>query len=152
MVHADTYCRMVLLADVQERNEFCLDLLQLSCIFLVGIFQMLERTTRIDIVAWINAYFLTVERCYISGMGRKMDICHQGRLITVGFQLSRDILHILCLTNALSRETHEFTTCINDSLGLGHTTLSVIRIYRTHRLDADGIRATNANRTDARFC
>ena len=85
-------------------------------------------------------------------MGREMHIGHKGRLVTIGLQLSRDIFHVLCLTNTLGGETDEFATSVDDTLSLSHTTFCVICIYRSHRLDANGILSANADTTDTGFC
>ena len=139
---------MVLLADVQERHQLAFYLLKLGSILLVGIFQMLERTTWVDIVAGIDAHLLAVEGSHIGRMGREMDIGHKGCQITVGLQTGRDMLHVLCLTRSLGGEAHQFATSVDDALGLGHTALRIVGIHRRHRLDTDGIGAANADASD----
>ena len=151
VVHTDTYGCVMCLTDVDEGDEFFLNLLQLVGIFLVGIFQMFEGTAGIYIVARIDAYFLTIEGGDISGVGREMDICHQWLGIAVGLQLGRDMLHILCLTGALGGETYQFASGIDDALGLCHTGGSVVGIGGGHRLDADGVVAANADITHTGF-
>ena len=137
--------------DIQERNELGLNLLQLSLIFLVGILQMFEGSTRIDIVARIDTHLLAIKGGDISGMGRKMHIGHQRRRIAICLQTGRDVLHILSLARALGSETNEFTASIDNALGLCHTTLGIIGIHRTHRLNADRIIATDAYLTHTGF-
>ena len=142
----------MLLTDIEERHKLALDLLQFFSILLIGIFKMLERSARINIVARIDANLLTIQCSHISRMSRKMNIGHQRRIVAVGLQLGRDILHVLRLTGTLGSETHQFATCIDDALGLCHTALGIIRIHSTHRLDADGVRASNADTTDTSLC
>ena len=84
-------------------------------------------------------------------MGREVHVGYEWRRIAIGLQLGRDILHVLGLTDALGSKTYQFAAGIDDALGLSHTALGVIRIYRSHRLDADGIRAANANLADTGF-
>ena len=85
-------------------------------------------------------------------MSREVDIGHEGCRIAVGLQACRDILHVLGLTDALGGEAYEFATCIDDALGLGHTALGIIRIYRSHRLDTDGVGASDADIPDTGLC
>ena len=87
VVHTDTHSGMMLLADIQEGYQLMLDLLQLGSIFLIGIFQMLEGTTGIDVVTRIDTHLLTVHGRYVGGMGREVHIGHQGGLIAVSLQL-----------------------------------------------------------------
>ena len=152
VVHTDTHGRMMLLTDIQEGHQLALDLLQFLGIFLIGVLEMLERATWIHIVTRIDTHLLTIEGCDICRMGREMNIGHERCLITVGLQLSRDVLHVLCLTNTLGGETYEFATSVDDTFGLSHTTFCVICIYRSHRLDADGILSANADTTDTGLC
>ena len=86
MVDANANRSMVLFADINKWYELILYLLQLSSIFLIGIFQMLEGTSRVNIVAWVYTYLLTVLCCYVSHMGRKVNVCHYWLEITIGFQ------------------------------------------------------------------
>ena len=62
------------------------------------------------------------------------------------------MLHVLCLTDTLGGEAHQFTTSVNDALGLSHTTLCIVRIDGAHRLNADGIITTDSYLADTRLC
>ena len=77
---------MVLLTNIQEGDELLLYLLQLCGILLIGIFQMLERTTGIHVVAGIDTYLLTILGGHIGHMSRKVNVGHQGCLIAVSLQ------------------------------------------------------------------
>ena len=145
VVHTDTDGRMMFLADLDEGKKFFLDLLQFFGIFRIGIFQMLERPSGVDVIAGIDAHLLTIEGSDIRCVGREMDIGHQWLRIAVGLELGGDMLHILGLTGALGRETYQFTTGIDDTFGLCHTGDGVVGIGGGHRLDADRIVASNAN-------
>ena len=112
---------------------------------------MLEGTSRIDIVAGIDTHLLAVEGGHIGRMGRKMHVSHQGRRITVGLQTGRDVLHVLRLTRTLGGEAHQFAACIDDALGLRHTTLRIVGIHRRHRLDADRVGTADADIADTRL-
>ena len=84
MVHTDAHSRMMFLADIEERHELAFDLLQLSRILFISIFQMLERAPRVDIVARIDAHLLAITGSDISRMGREVDVGHEWCLIAVG--------------------------------------------------------------------
>ena len=43
------------------------------------------------------------------------------------------------------------TVDTNNTLGLGHTALGIIGIYRSHRLNADGVLTANADTADTGF-
>ena len=61
---------------LDEGHQLALDLLQFGSILLVGIFQVLERAARIDIVARIDAHLLAIEGSDIGGMGREVNVGH----------------------------------------------------------------------------
>ena len=145
MVHADTHGRVVLLTDVEEGHELLLNLLEFCSILFVGIFEVFERTPWVHIVAGVDAHLLTIKGRHVSSMSREVDIGHERRRIAVSLQTGRDILHVLCLTNTLGSEAHQFTTSIDDSLGLGYTTLGIVGINGGHRLDTDGVTTANTD-------
>ena len=151
VVHADTYCRVMLLTDIQERHQLLLDLLQFGCILLVGIFQMLERTTWINVVARIDTHLLTVLGSHIGGMSSKVHIGHQWCIVTIGLKLGRNVLHVLSLAGTLGGKANQLATSVDNTLGLGHTALGIIGIYRSHRLNADGVLTANADTADTGF-
>ena len=127
----------MLLADIDKWNEAALYLKQFLTIFLISIFQMLEYTSGIHVVAGIDAHLLTVAGCHISYMSIEMYVGHQRRRIAIGFKSGRDMLHVLCLTCALCGESHQFTARIDDTLSLSYTPFRIVGIYCGHRLDAD---------------
>ena len=147
VVDADANSSMVLLTDIDKRHQLVLYLLQFLGIFGIGVLQMLERAPGIDIVARIDAYLFAILRCHISGMRRKVHISHQWCLVTVSLQTSRDILHVLSFTRALSGETHQFATRINYTLCLLDTTIGIVGVDGCHRLNADGVLSANADMT-----
>ena len=62
MVHADTDGGVMCLANLDEGDEFLLNLLQFLGIFLIGVFQMLEGASWVDIVARIDTHlFITFD-------------------------------------------------------------------------------------------
>ena len=152
VIHTDADGGMVLFADIQERNKLAFYLLQFGGIFLVGVFQMLEHTTRIHIIARIDAHLLTIKSGHIGRMGCEMHISHQWLWIAVGFQLGRDMLHILSFAGALGGKAHQFATGIDDAFGLCHRCLGVIGIGGSHRLYSYRIVAAYQQITHLRSC
>ena len=109
---------------------------------------MLERAARVNVVAWVDAHLLAILCSHIGRVGGEVNIGHQWLHIAVSFQLGRDVFHVLGLTSTLCSETHQFTTSINDALGLCHRTLRVVGIGSSHRLYSDGIVAANGDIAD----
>ena len=142
---------MVLFTYINKRYELGLNLFQLLLIFLVSVLQVFEGTTRIDIVARIDAHLLAILCSNIGGMSRKMNIGHQWGVIAISLQTGRDILHILSLTSTLCGKTNQFTASIDDTLSLRHTGLSIVSICGRHRLDADGVIAADFDITDMSY-
>ena len=132
MIHTYAYSSVMLLADINERYEFSLYLLQFLLIFLVGILQMFERATRVDIVAGVDAYLFAILCGHISGVSREMDIGYEGCHVTVSFQSGRDILHVLCLASALRGETYQFSTRITNTLSLSNAGLCIVGVSGCH--------------------
>ena len=151
MIHANTNRRMMFLTDIEKRNQLALDLLKFCRVFLFRILKMFERAARINIIARINAYLLTIQSRHISRVSRKVYISDKWCQIALGLQLCRYILHVLCLTGSLRGKTHQFAACINNPLSLRNTSLGIISIHRTHRLDTNRIRASDAYLSDSRL-
>ena len=61
MVYADADSSMVLLADIEERNESFLNLLEFVGIFLVCIFLLDKLAGRIHVVAWVDTHLFAIE-------------------------------------------------------------------------------------------
>ena len=71
------------LADVEEGYEAFFYLLQLSLVFLVGIFQFLECPCRVNVVSWVYAHLLAA----FGG-----DVGHVGVEMYVGYEWRHDSL------------------------------------------------------------
>ena len=145
MVHTDAYGGVVLLTDIDKRYELRLNLLQLGLVLLVGIFQVLEGTSWVHVVAWIDANLLAVLCGHVGRMSGEVHVGHQRLVVAIRLQTGRDVLHVLCLTGALRGEANDFATCIDDAFGLCYATLRVVGVDGSHRLDADGVVATNGD-------
>ena len=125
---------MLLLTDVEKRYESGFNLLQLLCILLIGISQSLESTGRIYVVSWINTHLFSVKRSHVSHFRVEMNICNEWRIIAIAAQFGVDRAQILGFPHALCGQTYEFSTCFNDSFGLCHAAISIIRVGGCHRL------------------
>ena len=145
MINADAHSGVVHLTYIDKRYEFLFYLLEFSGILLVSIFQMLKRATWVNIVTWVDTYLLAIQRSHIGRMGSEVDVGHEGRIVAVGFQADRNILHVLGLANALCGKAYQLAASIDDALGLSHRPLSIVGIGSSHRLDADGVVATNGD-------
>ena len=86
VVDAYANSRMVLLAYINKRYELACYLVQLGGILLVGIFQVLEGTPGVDVVAGVDTHLLTVLGSHVGHMGCEVHIGHQRRLIAVSLQ------------------------------------------------------------------
>ena len=86
VVHSYAYGSVMLPAYVEERHETRLYLLQFGGILLVGVFQLLERPRRVNIVAGVYAHLLRVERGYVCHVGIEVHVCHERRVISLGAQ------------------------------------------------------------------
>ena len=145
MVDTDADCCMMLLADVEEWHETLANLLYLLCVFLVGVFEFLKCAPWIDIVTRVDAHLLDYACCHISHISIEMDVCHQRHVVAVGSEVLLDVGEVQCLLSALSSESHDVGTSIYNALDLCHRSFGVVGIGIGHRLNADGIVATNSD-------
>ena len=139
MVYADADSSMVLLADIEERNESFLNLLEFVGIFLVGIFLLDKLAGRIHVVAWVDTHLFAIECSHISHIRIEVDVSHERSGETIGTDSRIDILHVFSLAGALGGKAHQFATSLDDFLCLTYTSLGIIGIGSGHRLDADRI-------------
>ena len=148
VVHADADGCMVLLADVEERHEALLNLLEFVGVLLISIFLLDELAGRIHVVARIYAHFLTIESSHVGNVRIEVNIGNEWSLIAVGTDAGIDVLHILCLAGTLSGEAHQLAASLDDFLCLTDASLSIIGIGGGHRLDADRVIATQVDGSD----
>ena len=145
MVHADADGGMVFAADVEEGHKLPFYLLQLLCVLLVGVFQMFESASRVNVVSWIDAHLLTVLGSHVGDAGIEMDVGDKRCHIAFCLQCSTDVAHVLRLAGALRREPDEFAARFNDADGLTDARVGVHRIGGRHRLHADGVIAADGD-------
>ena len=84
VVHADAHRGVVFAADVEEGHEAVLQLLQLVGILGIGVLNLLEHTRRVDVVAWVHAHLLGVQRSHVSHVGVEVYVGYERCLIAVG--------------------------------------------------------------------
>ena len=152
VIHTDTDGSVMFLTDLNEGDEFPFDFLQFVGIFLIGVFQMFEGTSRVDIVAWIDAHLLTIEGGDVGGVCGEVHIGHQWLCVAIGLQFGRDVFHIFCLTGSLCCKAYQFAACIYNAFCLCYAGVGIVGIGSCHRLDADGVITSNADITHLRFC
>ena len=58
MVYAEAYGHTAVVAEFEKGNEACTDFFYFGGVFAVGVGQGTERTSGVNEVAWIDAYFL----------------------------------------------------------------------------------------------
>ena len=149
VIDTDTNGRMMLLADTDKRHQALIDFLQFSRIFLIGIFQMFERTSRINIVAWIDAYLFGILGSHICYIRIKVNISYQRSIVAVFFQRGTDVFQVLGFAPSLCGQTHQFSTCINDAFGLCYRRFRIVCRGCRHRLYPYGVLSSHLDVSDA---
>ena len=142
---------MVLLADVQERHEAVAYLLQLLCILLVGVLQVLEGAGGIHVVAGVDAYLLGIEGGHVGHVRIEVYVGHQRRQVAVATQGSIDVAEVLGFLHALCREPHVFSARIGYAFGLCHAGVRVLGGGVGHALYADGVVASQRSVSDVDY-
>src|SRR5665213_436105 len=137
MVGADPHGRSVFFADADQGNKAVVYPLDLILIFLVCIFDELEFFL-IHIIARVHAHFFHDAGRNLGGIGREMDVCHNGRLITSFSDLVFDEEQVLRLAFAGSRNADEFGAGFYATDGLLHRGPGIHGIRRGHGLNPDG--------------
>ena len=137
------YRRMVLLAEVDKRRQSFLDLFQFLCVLLVRIFQVLEGTGRIDVVARVDAHLLCMACGHVGHVGVEVDVCTKRLRVALCAQLAADVGQVLGLSPSLCGQAHQFASCVDDALALRHAPLGVEGRGCGHRLDAHRIVSTD---------
>ena len=89
------------LADIEEGNEAVLKFLQFVGILGIGIFYLLEHTSRIDIVAGIDTNLLGIQCSHICNVGVEVYVGNKRSVEAVSTQSGVDVLQILGLASAL---------------------------------------------------
>ena len=145
MVHADAQCRAMLAADVKQRNEVRAYFLNLAGIFLVGVCQLLECASRIDVVARIDANFLDHTCCLVGHAGIKVDVGHKRDSVAVvanGFLNLGESVHF---ARALCRQSDNFATGVGNAFHLFCRSLDIVGRCVGHRLNAHGVVAAKGD-------
>ena len=142
VVHTDTHGRMVLTANLQQRQQPLLNLLQFGGILLVGIFQLLERTGRVGIVAGVDAHLLHIMSRHLGHSRIEVDIGHKRHLASPLPEFLGNEPHVLRFLHPLGGESHIFASSLNNAQRLRHRSLDVIGRGGGHRLDSDGVVAS----------
>ena len=151
MVHTNAHSCSVLAADIQERNEAVLNLLEFSCILLVSILQLLELTGGIHIVTRIDAHLLTITGSDIGHSRIEMHVGYKRNVTAGSPHALTDHPHILGFPHALCRQPYQFSASSSNGQNLLHATFGIHGARGAHGLHADGIVTANADVPDSHF-
>ena len=139
MVNAYAYGGAVLTANIQERDKAFAYALNLLCVFLIGVFQLFERTCRIHVVARVDAHLLHITGGHIGHGGVEVDIGHERGVVAAGIEAFTYQPHVFRLACALSCHTNQFSAGLNDTYGLLNAALCIHGCGGGHGLQAYGI-------------
>ena len=142
MIDAEADGGVVLLADAQEGHQARANLCQLGSIFLIGVLQMLEGASHVDVVAGVDAHFLGVEGSDVCHAGIEVHVGYEGCGDAFGAQRGTDVSQVLGFLYALRGKPHVFASRSYDALGLCDARLSVVGRRGSHRLYAYGVGAS----------
>ena len=136
MVDAYAQRRVVLAADVEQRQQLLLDFQQLVGIFLVGVFQLLERARRVDVVAGVYSDLLGIQRRHLCYVLVEVYVGNERGVISPCPQSGVDVLQVLCLAHALCGQSDVLAARFDDAFRLCHAAFGIVCRCRRHRLDA----------------
>ena len=139
MIYAYAKRRSVFATNVKQTREALLEALEFGSIFLVRIFQRLERTSGVHIITWVDAHLLNHRSCHICHIRVKMHVSHERIRKSRLIERLTDGLKSACLNRALGSEAHIIASRLNNSTTLRHTTLGVGRSSGGHTLNTDGV-------------
>ncbi len=104
MVNSDAQSSVMLFTKVKKRDKSILNLYELFGIFPVSELYLLECTSRINEIAWIDTYFLNPLRSSKSRTRVEMHISDQRHLNTHRAKRLLYLVKVLCLTDTLCSE------------------------------------------------
>lgn len=74
MIYAYAYGGVMLAADVEEMTESLVKTLEFGLIFIGSIFELLEGTSRVDVVARIDTYLFHYGGSYVGHVGVEVNV------------------------------------------------------------------------------
>ena len=151
VVHPDTDGRVVCAANIQERHKARFQPLQLPGILLVGVFQMLERASRVNVVPRVDAHLLGIECRHLGHARIEMHIGHQRHSAPGSAHPRIDVAQVLRLAHPLRGQPDVFPARPGDAQRLGHARLGVQRGRVCHALQPNGILPSQRCATDLHF-
>ncbi len=139
MVDAYADSSVVGLTNLEKRHQPSLYLLQFLGIFLVGVLQPLEGSSRVDIIARVDAHLLAIEGCHVCHIGIEMNIRHERHIAACRTNTGIDVAHVLRLAGSLRGETDILASSLCYAKGLCHASLRIHGGGCAHALHADGM-------------
>ena len=115
----------MLLTDVDERDEALINLADFVGILLIGIVDMAELSSRVNIIAGVDPHLLADGGSGVGHSWVEMDVGHKGHVASVGSECFSDGFHVERLPLSLGGEAYDFASCLHNPFSLCHGRLSV---------------------------
>ncbi len=145
VIHADADGRAVLATYIKEAAEALVQPFQLLPVLLVGIFQGLELTGRVDVVARIDAHFLHDGRSHVGHVRIEVDVGTERHVAIAAFDESGlDVAQVLRLACTLCGEANQLSARLDDAYGLLDAAFRVERGTSGHTLHSHGVFTADA--------
>ncbi len=134
VVNAYAYCSVMLPTQFEEWAEGVFYLLELACIFFIGVFEFCEHPARIDEVARIDAHLFNLFCCGKGRFGVEVDVGNQGDCVTGLTEAVPDFTHAFGFAHTLGGEAVDVGSRFCDAYGLGNGVIDVGCRGVVHRL------------------
>ena len=130
---------------IKEAAEAFVQPCKFLLVLLVCVFQRLELTGRINIVARIDAHLLDNRGSHIGHIGVEVNVSAERHVaIATCNQSGLDVAQVLSLARALRGEANKLSSSLDDAYGLLNAALRVERGTSRHALHSHAVLATNA--------
>ena len=134
VVYAEAYGHTAVVAEFEKGNEACTDFFYFGGVFAVGVGQGTERTSGVNEVAWIDAYFLDFLGGGEGGVGIEMYVGHERSVDAAFAKFTAYFTEIAGMAHALSCQTDYVCSGRSYAFALGHGGFGVERGCICHRL------------------
>ncbi len=138
MIRTDPHGGTILLTYLHKRRELFPYAVKFGIVCAVGILQYFEPLF-VGIVAWVDAHLLHNAGGKLSGVGCKVNIGNQQRMVPAAPQFLADNFQVSGFLDAGRCETNVLTTRFDHANGLLYGTFRVHGIHGGHRLHPYGI-------------
>ena len=129
----------MLAADVEEMTESLVKTLEFGLIFIGSIFELLEGTGWVDVVARIDTYLFNYGGSYVGYVGVEVNVGTQRYMAVAALgKPCLDVAEVLGFACALSGKAHELAASLNDANGLLDAACGIHGGTGSHRLNGYG--------------